>query len=384
MKEIKVCLVSDTIFDVNGVSRFIQDFELEARNAKKNFLILGSTNKIGHKEYKNITNIKPLFKIRMPFYKSLDLVLPNYFKIKKFLKKEKPDLLHISTPGPVGLCALIAGRKLAIPIVGIYHTDFPSYLYKNTKSAIIENLVKRYLKKFYKNFEALFSRTAEYKEIISKDLNFSLKNIYTLKAGIDTKNFSHEFKNKNIWDQYNIKEKDFKVLYVGRVSLEKNIDKLISFWSEAKFKDIKLFLVGDLEFKLYKKSLEEKGVYILGRKQKKELSTLYASCDCFIFPSTTDTLGQVVLEALSSSKPVLVTNKGGPKSFVKKEFGYILDLEDGKSWKKALEELALKDEKYFLKCEKAYEFMQTQTISKSFEDFWKKNEIILKKLEFSK
>ena len=110
MKKIKICLISDTIYDVNGVSRFIQDITKESKKQNKIFYVIGSTKKVHYEDIPNIINIKPIFTIKMPFYKSLDLVFPNFFKIKSQILKLKPDLLHISTPGTVGLCALITAK----------------------------------------------------------------------------------------------------------------------------------------------------------------------------------------------------------------------------------------------------------------------------------
>ncbi|AXH13521.1 glycosyltransferase [Halarcobacter bivalviorum] len=380
MKDIKVCLVSDTVYDLNGVSRFIQDFAKEAKSYKKEFTVITSTKKNHYESIENIYNLKPIFSIKMPFYKSLDLVMPNFFKIKNNIKKLKPDILHISTPGTVGLCALISAKLLKIPVVGIYHTDFPSYLYENTKSEFVRKITLLYLKVFYKNFIALFSRSNEYVDIIQKQLVFKKRDLYLLKAGINIKNFDKSFKDENIWEEYNIDKNSFKVLYTGRVSIEKNVDKLINIWLEENFLDIKLIVVGDIEIKLDSSKLEEKGVYLLGRKQKEALSKLYASSDCFIFPSTTDTLGQVVLEAMSSALPVIVSDKGGPKTFVSEEFGYIINIEEKNQIIKAIKELKNKDEVYKNKSEKAYNYMRDKSISHSFLDFWEINQKILENL----
>lgn len=379
MNDIKVCLVSDTVYDLNGVSRFIQDYCKEARKHKKSFYVISSTSKKHYEEIENIFNIKPIFKIKMPFYNSLDLVIPNFFKIKNKIKELNPDLLHISTPGTVGLCALISAKILNIPVVGIYHTDFPSYMYKNTKSKFVKKITLMYLKFFYKSFTALFSRSCEYIDIIKKQLAFKEEDLYILKAGINIENFDKSYKNENIWEKYDIKKNDFKVLYVGRLSVEKNVDLLIEHWKKLKLENAKLILVGDLEFELERKE-ELKNIVFLGRKQKSELSQIYASSDCFIFPSTTDTLGQVVLEALASALPVIVTNSGGPSSFVKNEFGYVVDINSFDEVKNSLEELSRKDDVYFKKSSNAYEYMRDKSISHSFLDFWEVNQRIVKSL----
>ncbi len=377
MKNLNICLVSDTVFDVNGVSRFIQDFAKEAVTYNKEFTVITSTKKEAEESFANIKNIKPIFRMKMPYYQSLDLVLPNFFKIKAEIKKLNPDLLHISTPGTVGLCALISAKLLKIPVVGIYHTDFPAYMYKNTKNRFVRWGTIKFLKFFYGSYKVLFSRSDEYFKTLKEQLSFKDEDLYLLKAGINIESFDKEYKDDSIWDKYKVDNKKFKVLYVGRVSVEKNVHKLLNLWQEAKLENSQLILVGDKELK---NRVENDSITYLGRKRGIELSKIYASSDCFIFPSTTDTLGQVVMEAMASSLPVIVTTKGGPKTFVKKEFGYIVDINSNKEIIEALTELSKKDKEYFFKKKKAYEFMRDMSISHSFLDFWQKNEEIFKKL----
>lgn len=380
MKDIKICLVSDTIYDLNGVSRFIQDFSKEALKNKKEFYVIGSTLKTNDEKIKNIFNIKPFFKIKMPFYKSLDLVFPNVFKIHKKIKEINPSIMHISTPGFIGLSALISCKILRIPIVGIYHTDFPSYLYRHTKSKIVLFITKIFLRVFYCGFKKLFTRTKEYKKILVDDLNFKKENLVELKPGIDLSKFDKSFLDSKVWKKYGLDNKNLKALYVGRVSLEKNVDKLIDFWKETDLKDIDLILVGDVEFSVNKEYLKKYNIFFLGRLKGEILSIIYASSSFFIFPSTTDTLGQVVMEAMASGLPVFVTDKGGPKEFVNEKLGYVLNIENKNEWKEKIEFLNKNREILEDKSINAIEFMKENSISKSFEDFWDKNLQIYKEL----
>ncbi len=261
------------------------------------------------------------------------------------------------------MSALICAKLLKIPVVGIYHTDFPAYLYKNTKKSFVKKGTIKFLKFFYSPYKALFCRSEEYFKTLKEQLNFEDEELYLLKAGIDIKSFDNSFKDNSIWEKYKVDKSRFKVLYVGRVSLEKNVHKLLAFWQKAELKNSQLILVGDKELK---EQISDPTITYLGKRRGEELSKIYASSDCFIFPSTTDTLGQVVMEALSSGLPAIVTNKGGPKTFVTEKFGYILDINSFDEVKKALEELSKKDEKYYQKSKKAYEYMRDKSISHSF------------------
>jgi len=384
MKNLNICLISDTVYDVNGVSRFIQDFAKEAIRFEKEFNIITSTKKTHYEEISNIHNIKPIFRMQMPFYKSLDLVLPNFFRIKRKIKELNPDILHISTPGTVGLCALISAKLLKIPVVGIYHTDFPAYMYKNTKSGFVKWGTVKFLKLFYSGYKALFSRSDEYFKTMQDQLGFEKEELYLLKAGINIESFDKKYKDESIWDEYKIEKSRFKFLYTGRISVEKNVHKLINIWQKQTFENCELILVGDEEIEnLDKVKLKESNITFLGRKQELALSKIYASSDCFIFPSTTDTLGQVVMEAMSSGLPVIVTNKGGPKTFVNKECGYILNINSMEEVTNVINEISQDKELFEKKRDAAYKFMRDKSISHSFLDFWENNKRIYEKLKMA-
>lgn len=383
MNNVNIVLFSDTVYDLNGVSRFLNDF---ANIAMSEFRIITSTQKSAFSKKKSIYNIKPLFKISMPFYKELDLVFPNPFKMARLLKKLSPNLIHISTPGPIGIVGSLLARFYKIPKAGIYHTDFPAYIYKNTNSKVFKYISRSYLKLFYRNFEAIFVRSQEYKSIVIKDLNIDESKIFILNAGINTDNFSPSFRNINIWNDYKIRINSMKFLYVGRATKEKNIEFLIELFKKVYVLklNIDLIIVGNGHFLKYKEELEKFNIYFLGTKFDRELSSIYASSDVFVFPSTTDTLGQVVMEGMSSSLPVIVTNKGGPKEFVKSSnSGLILDIKNEKEWINSIKILYNNKELYKTYSQNSTIFMEDKDIENSFKDFCDKNKIVLEKSYFS-
>ncbi|WP_428025280.1 glycosyltransferase [Arcobacter sp.] len=377
MNKVNIVLFSDTVYDLNGVSRFLNDFaEIKSDNK---FTIITSTKKTAFSQKENIYNTKPYFKISMPFYSELDLVFPNPFKMAKRLKQLSPNLIHISTPGPVGLIGSFLAKIYKIPKAGIYHTDFPEYIFKNTNSKLCREISKRYLRFFYRNFDAIFVRSDEYKKIVINDLKIDKSKLFTLKAGIDTKKFSPSFRDKNIWCNYRIKTDTLKFLYVGRVTKEKNIKFLIELFKEISLlgKPIELIIVGNGEFLKYKEELKKYSINFLGVKQAEELSKIYASCDVFIFPSTTDTLGQVVLEAMCSGLPVIVTNEGGPKGFVTfSNSGIVLDIKDKKGWLDSIIKLYEDRNLQNIYSQNAKTFMLDNDIKNSYEDFFMKNSLL--------
>ena len=375
-KDIKICLFTDTFCDANGVSRFLQDMARESLSSKVELNIITSTVKTYCPKLDNIFILKPFFRIKMPFYKELDLVFPPIIQMVKKVKELQPDVIHISTPGFIGIIGTLIALKYKIPVIGTYHTDFPMYIYSNTRLKLAKNITTLFMKLFYKKFTALVTRSQEYIEVINQDICIKKEKIFFLQPGTNIKTFSPKYYNDNLWENYNIPQNSAKFLYVGRLTKEKNLDYLFEIWklfyNQSKKKDSYLCLAGSGELENYKDSLKKYNVVFLGHKEKEELSSLYASSTIFIFPSTTDTLGQVVLESLASATPVIVTNKGGPCGIVnnsKEQVGFVLDIEEKKSWVKLFKKFENGKLNQELLRKNSYIYSKNFSITKTFESF---------------
>jgi len=281
----RVCLITDTLCDANGVSRFIQDISSIAYEQKLPFLAITSTKKSYCEKFENMVILKPLISMKMPFYPALDLVIPPFFKLYKTIKYFNPDVIHISTPGIVGLCGFIGARVLKKEIIGTYHTDFPAFLYENTKSHFIKKITLLIMKKFYKKFKFIFVRSDIYKSVIQEELGFDRNKIFTIPAGIDIKRFNHVEPNREIWSRYGVEKESKKALFVGRVTREKNIPFLLEVWKEnfKSDKDSHLILVGVGEFFDKKEEYRAFNILFLGHKEGIELEELYKNSDFFFF-----------------------------------------------------------------------------------------------------
>jgi len=382
--DITIALFTDTICDANGVSRFLQDMAKEANKKNIEFTILSSTVKSYCDPLPNIEIFKPRFKMKMPFYKELDLVFPPIFKMAKRFKELNPDIVHISTPGFIGLVGLLIAIRYKKTIVGTYHTDFPMYLYKNTKSKLVKNITSFFMRLFYIKFKALATRSREYIDIIHQDIKFKKENIFFLQPGTNIESFDSKYYNEDFLEEYGLDNSFKKFLYVGRATKEKNLDILFEQWKEfynqSEIKKSYLLIVGNGDLEKHKEELQKYNVVFLGHKQKEELSSIYASCDCFLFPSTTDTLGQVILESMASATPVIVTDEGGPCGIVGgsvKEVGYIIKSQDNQGWIDKLNEI----EKNIIDVkaigENAYEYAQSFSIAHTFDSFYKIHKKVL-------
>jgi len=375
IKEKCIVLITDTLCDANGVSRFIQDIAKIAEQKAVNFTAITSTLKEYCDQSDNIQRIKPFIRFKMPFYPELDLAIPPFIKLYKEVKAKSPDVIHISTLGPVGITGFIIAKMLKVPVYGTYHTDFASYLYSNTNSKIIKNITRFFEKRFYRACKGVFIRSDTYRPLLEEEFKVDPKQLFAIPAGIDINHYSPSYRNPSYWEQYSIKPDATKALYVGRVSAEKNIAFLLNLWKENYHPKLNawLILVGSGSFYHKRDEYETYNIKFLGHKDKEELATIYSSSDFFIFPSNSDTLGQVVIESMASGTPVLVSNQGGPQTMISKTTpnGYILEKNSEEVWWEAIENMINNKEERQILSNNATLLSKELSIEKSFEFFWK-------------
>ncbi|MBK7403911.1 MAG: glycosyltransferase [Phycisphaerales bacterium] len=327
-RSMRVSLFTDTLGDVNGVSRFIQDVAGRARATGRDLQVITST-RLAVPSEPNIFNFEPVFATSMPRYQNLEVVFPPLVPILRHLDRHQPDCIHISTPGPVGLIG------------------FPG-------------------------------RPHDYVESLAR-LGLDRDRCCALMPGFESGAFHPRFRDRSTWDRFPAMDPEsVKVLYVGRVSLEKNLPFLTALWKQAQHRlveqglNAELVVVGDGPYReRMQQELRKHRAHFLGFRKGDELSTLYASSDIFVFPSVTDTLGQVVMESQGSGLPVLVTDQGGPKEVVDHgRTGYVLSTADPNAWVERIVGLVADDERRARMGAAAHESMQRFSLSNSFEHFW--------------
>lgn len=280
----KILIVTDNLREqVNGVVTTYKNMEDHAVRAGHRIVYL-DPRKFRH--------------ISCPLYPEVKLSFPSYFISK--IKKMGADRIHIATEGPLGLFAKFYCDFNKIPYSTAYHTKFPEFLKKI--AWIPTRITYRYLRWFHKYSSAVLVNT----ESLKKDLeNRGFKNLVLWTRGV-----SKELITPRIGSR---KHTPLKVLYVGRVSVEKNLDILCELQESYD-----ITIVGDGPYLKTLKSRYKK-VNFTGYKFGKELSKIYAENDVFVFPSLTDTFGIVVIEALCNGLPVAAYNVTGPMDII--EYG---------------------------------------------------------------
>lgn len=229
--------------------------------------------------------------------------------------------MHIHTPCPLGRAAVRYAETNNIPFTFTFHTHFPAYL-KHYGVGFLEGLIWKYLHRLKRNAKGIIVPS---RSVFEELHNRGFKNLNHIPHGVSTGEFSPQHKDIN-WKKSVGAEGKIAVLFVSRLVEEKNLRALREMPKFLKHVDkIKLIIVGDGPAR---KSLEKQlpQAHFAGYLTGKDLLTAYASSDIFIFPSMTETFGNVTAEALASGLPSICANKGGACELISEgQNGYLVD-----------------------------------------------------------
>ena len=233
---------------------------------------------------------------------------------KRELKSFAPNLVHIATPDILGYKALRYAQRNNITVVSSYHTHFTSYL-KYYNLNFLEPLSWKYLCWFYKQCRHIYVPTKSMKQTLrEKGISGDLR-IWA--RGVNTNLFNPNKKNYEWRQSFGLNDEDFVVTFVSRLVWEKNLKTYVAAVEllKKKYPDIQGLVVGDGPAKEEMKKMMPNGVFT-GFLRGEDLAKAYASSDVFMFPSDTETFGNVTLEAMSSGVPAVVANATGSRSLI--------------------------------------------------------------------
>jgi glycosyltransferase involved in cell wall biosynthesis len=331
---------TDTLEDVNGVATTIRKMTAAGAEAGKKLEVIVSSGEL-HIDDIPIKNFPPIGEFELPEYELQKLSFPPILQMLDYIQREKFTEIIISTPGPVGLTALLAAKMLNLQTSGIYHTDFPQYVRILTEDGFLESVAWRYMHWFYGQLDTVFVNSEEYRQGWIKR-GFDSAKLKILPRGLDIELFTPARRKPAFWQKFTAVNGQVRLLYVGRISREKDLDILADAYRRLRddHLPVQLFVVGHGPYsKKLAQSLPE--AVFTGYLTGTELATAYASADIFVFPSTTDTFGNVILEAQASGVPVIVSDSGGPKELVEdKTNGLVTRSRDADDFMRAIRSLA--------------------------------------------
>jgi glycosyltransferase involved in cell wall biosynthesis len=242
----------------------------------------------------------------LPLYPELKMSLPRP-AIGYALEQFQPDIIHVVNPAVLGLSGIFYSKVLKIPLVASYHTHLPQYL-QHYGLGMLEGLLWELLKGAHNQAELnLCTSTAMVKELSGH----GIERVDLWQRGVDTEVFHPDLVNHEMRSHLTQNHPESPLLlYVGRLSAEKEIERIKPILEAIP--NARLALVGDGPHRpALEKHFTGTNTFFVGYLMGKELGSAFASADAFIFPSRTETLGLVLLEAMAAGCPVVAARSGG-------------------------------------------------------------------------
>lgn len=257
----------------------------------------------------------------LPGYPELKAGLPAKRKLLQLWKQHRPDIVHIATEGPLGWSAMSAANKLGIPISTDFHTNFHNYS-QHYGVGWMNNIIAAYLRYFHNKTDCTIVPTAELQQ---KLLQEGYKNVEVVLRGVDTELFNPRKRNLGLRHQWGADDETPVVILVSRLAAEKNLQVVINAFEQMQsiIGDAILVMVGDgpTRATLQKQYPE---VIFAGTRTGEELASYYASGDIFLYPSLTETYGNVTVEAMASGLAVLAYDYAAARQHIRHDVNGLL------------------------------------------------------------
>ena len=362
----KIAIFTDTyVPEVNGVARTLKRFTDYLTENQIEFRVFApESTELRDNFSSHVYNIKSL-----PFYlyPECRIALPNLLQLKDEVQQFQPDIIHVTTPFNMGLTGLHLAKKLHIPVVGSYHTDFDKYL-EYYHLQFLSDMLWKYMRWFHKPLRKIFVPSPHTLEQLRQR---GFTNLTIWSRGIDQTIFHPNYDHETIRQKYNIKEK-YVLTYVGRLAKEKDV-LLLPEIADMLPNHIKYhvhwLIVGDGPLKSELEELATPNMTFTGFVQDEELANMYAASDLFVFPSPTETVGTVDLEALACGTPVVGANAGGVKTIVKDGMtGILCEEKDVTGFVQAITSLLSRKSTRKLMSENGVRYAQSQSWEKIFRN----------------
>jgi glycosyltransferase involved in cell wall biosynthesis/predicted metal-dependent phosphoesterase TrpH len=299
----RVALVADGVGGMHGVThtleqireRGVPGFEVE---------VIGTDPNVDRR-------LPAVAEVEIPFYAGLRVGVPSLPATVEALAEGRYDLLHLCSPGPAGVAAALIARTMELPLVGSYHTELGAYAGLRSGDLRLRAGMDAGLAAFYGLCSVVLSPSDPADESL-RALGIPSSRIARWDRGVDTARFDPSLREPPA------RTGELTVLYAGRLTKEKGVDLLADAFLRAHARDPRLRLAlagGGPEEPALRERLGEHAVF-LGWLEGDALARAYASADLFLFASSTDTFGQVILEAQASGVPVVAVAEGGPRTLI--------------------------------------------------------------------
>jgi glycosyltransferase involved in cell wall biosynthesis/predicted metal-dependent phosphoesterase TrpH len=302
--ETRVAILADGIGSMHGVTRTIEEirqrgvpgFEIE---------VVGTDPEVD-------LRLPAVAEIDVPYYPGLSIGVPSLPAAVQLLADGGFDAIHVCSPGPAGIAGVLVARALGLPLVGSYHTELTAYADLRSGQHHIADAMNLAVGAFYDACDVVLSPSLASDGALA-GIGMPAEKVLRWDRGVDTARFDPSLRGTRL-----LAQRRLEVLYSGRITREKGAELLADAFLRAHERDPRLHLVlagGGPEQEQLAERLGAHATF-LGWLSGAELARTYANADLFLFPSATDTFGQVILEAQASGLPVVAVAEGGPLSLI--------------------------------------------------------------------
>jgi phosphatidylinositol alpha 1,6-mannosyltransferase len=331
MTALRVAFFTDSFHEVNGVALTSREFvRFAARRSLPMFSVHAGPRTRTFQEG-SVTTFelhRGLVKWNVEHDLAVDLLFLRYrSKLRVAMAQFRPDLVHVTGLSDAGLLGAMLAYDLGVPLVASWHTNLHEFGARRliqmlrfmperarwSAANLFETKALDLCIGFYRNAKLVFAPNGELVEMLAQRTG---RPAFLMSRGIDTELFSPTHRSPI---QRARLDRDFVIGYVGRLSPEKNVRLLAEIEQsliQAGMNKYRFLIVGQGSEHAWLSSILERAT-LPGILRGEDLARAYASMDAFVFPSATDTFGNVVLEAMASGVPAIVTRAGGPKYLVR-------------------------------------------------------------------
>jgi len=351
----KIAIFTDTYFPhINGVSNTLHHMMKYYESHQIPYLLVSPKYSEACPNEKEIGfNIHKVKSVKFKYYPQAVMGMPKRRKSDCILDDFDPDIIHVMTEFNIGYYGLKYAQRNNIPVISNYSTHFHTGL-KHMKLSFAQKPLMHYLRWFHNSADMTTTPSHDTKQYL---LDFGINHVEIFGRGIDIEAFSSKKRQDHLRESWDAKDK-FVLLYVGRVSGEKNLDIMLDAYqglSDDLKSKTRLVVVGDGPILSWIRHTH-KNVITPGFQNGEMLQEIYASADLFVFPSTSETLGNVVLEAMASGLPVIGVDQGGVKENIIDHYnGLLVKPNNVLAFQKAIE--------YLLTDQSAYQKLKMQALN---------------------
>jgi glycosyltransferase involved in cell wall biosynthesis len=301
---LRIAIVTETFPpEVNGVAMTLGRL-VEGTLARGHSVQLIRPRQEHERDVNESSNLEQILSagVALPTYGEVRFGLPSKHRLTKLWSRRPPDVVHVVTEGPLGWSAVAAAKKLRLPVTSSFHTNFQSYS-KHYGVGVLRPVIEGYLRKLHNRTQATMVPT---KALVASLQNQGYSNVKLLSRGVATDLFSPSKRSAALRRSWGAGEDDTVVLLVGRLAKEKNVELVIAAFREIQSRSAsaRLVFVGDGPLRSSMEATFPQAIFS-GNQRGEALAAHYASGDLFLFPSLTETFGNVVPEALASGLAVV-------------------------------------------------------------------------------